>query len=194
MALHILIAATLSATAPAAKPVAPPPVVVASSNAELKAMFDADQAARAETSKVEPLDRYKADHARRRRAREIMAVGQLKTGDDFYHAAFLFQHGEKAEDFLLAHALAMAGVAEGRKDARWIAAATLDRYLQQLNQPQIFGTQFNTSLFEGTTQAPYDKAALPDSVRAIFGVPPLADQEKRRADMEAKFRARYPKP
>jgi hypothetical protein len=34
-------------------------------------------------------------------------------------------------------------------DARWIAAATLDRYLQRIGQPQVFGTQFSSTMENG---------------------------------------------
>ncbi|HEY1494975.1 MAG TPA: hypothetical protein VGF49_10555, partial [Candidatus Solibacter sp.] len=59
-----------------------------------------------------------------------------------------------------------------------LSAATLDRYLQKIGQPQIFGTQFR---FEGDhpwTMDPYNEKLLPDSFHAIFGVPPLEEERK----------------
>jgi hypothetical protein len=80
--------------------------------------------------------------------------------------------------------LATVAVARGRRDATWIAAATLDRYLQAIGRPQVFGTQFTTR--DGrTTQEPYDRALVPDALRGAMGVPPQSEQEKRRAEIEA---------
>lgn len=159
---------------------------VHSSNAEMKAMFDADQAARQDISKIVPLELFKADAERRKRTRALVRAGQLGSADDYYHAAFIFQHGSEPADYLLAHTLAVAAVAEGRADAKWIAAATLDRYLQELHQPQIYGTQFTTEMDGITTQEPYDRELIPDTLRKVLGVPSLADQEKRRAEIQAR--------
>jgi hypothetical protein len=82
------------------------------------------------------------DIVRRQRASQLLNQGVLQTGEDFYDAAFIFQHGNKAEDYLLAHVLAMLAVSKGDPHGRWIAAATLDRYLQAIGQPQVFGTQY----------------------------------------------------
>lgn len=159
-------------------------------NAEVKAMFDADQAARQDISKIVPMELFKADAERRKRTRALLEAGQLNTGDDFYYAAFIFQHGSEPGDYLLAHTLAIAAVAEGRADAKWIAAATLDRYLLELHQPQIYGTQFSTNMDGITTQAPYDKELISDALRRVLGVPTLAEQEKRRAEIQARRTAK----
>ena len=84
------------------------------------------------------------DVARRKRVHEMMAQKLLTTGADFHDAAFIFQHGSEPEDYLLAHVLAMVAVSKGDANARWIAAATLDRYLQSMGEAQVFGTQFLT--------------------------------------------------
>lgn len=128
------------------------------------------------------------DEARRRRTRALLGAGALTTGTDFYHAAFVFQHGSEPDDYLLAHSLAMAAVARGRADANWIAAAALDRFLQNIGRPQIFGTQYRTPPGEETTQAPYDRALVPDSLRAALGVPVQAAQEERRREIQARYR------
>ena len=47
------------------------------------------------------------DVARRQRASQLLNQGVLQTGEDFHDAAFIFQHGDKADDCLLAHVLAM---------------------------------------------------------------------------------------
>jgi hypothetical protein len=128
---------------------------------------------------------------RKQQVHTLLASGGLKTGEDFYDAAFIFQHGESADDYLFAHVLAMDAVVKGYDIAKWIAAATLDRYLQMVHQPQVFGTQYpldpnkphpiddNTPAgrFKGRTQQPYNAAFLPDSMRTDFCVA-SRDQQK----------------
>ena len=126
------------------------------------------------------------DAARRARTRTLLDEGRLTTADDYYAAAFVFQHGGKPEDYLLAHTLALAAAARGRKDASWIAAATLDRYLQSTGQKQIYGTQFTRKASEPMTQEPYDRPLIPDSLRTALGVPVQAEQDKRLAEMQPK--------
>jgi hypothetical protein len=91
---------------------------------------------------VSPEQMEANDLARRKRVHELMAAGKLNTGPDFHDAAFIYQHGDDPDDYLLAHVLAMTAVEKGDLSSRWIAAATLDRYLQAVGQPQVFGTQY----------------------------------------------------
>ena len=144
-------------------------------NAEMTQLFDEDQAART-VANIDWPAVAKADAARRARTLELLNQGGLHTGADFLHAAFVFQHSDKPVDYLLADTLAMAAVKRGRPDASWIAAATLDRYLQNIGQPQIYGTQFTVNSGAPATQAPMDGKLVPDSLRRILGVPPLAQQ------------------
>ena len=162
----------------------------ASSSSEMKAIFDADQAARSDPTTINWDIVNKQDEARRVRTKQLLDSGALTTADDFYHAAFVFQHGGDPKSYLLAHTLAIAAVAKGHPEASWIAAASLDRYLQAIGQPQIYGTQFVTTDGQNTTQEPYDRTLVSDPLRAIVGVPALADQEVRRREIEARYRNR----
>jgi hypothetical protein len=177
-----IIGAALLAVAPpaAVEPQSPEP-----SNAEMAAIFKADQAARG-AAKIDWAVVGREDEARRLRTKALLDAGQLRSADDFWHAAFVFQHGSKPEDFLLAHTLAIIAAARGRKDATWIAAATLDRYLRNMGQKQIYGTQFVMVPGEPTTQEPYDRTLVSDALRTALGVPVLAEQEKRRAEFDAR--------
>jgi hypothetical protein len=159
-------------------------------NPELTAMFEADQGARLGGKVIDWSVLEAQDREHRKRAKALLDSGALSSGDDFYHAAFLFQHGDKPEDYLLAHSLAVIAAARGRADATWIAAATLDRYLQSIGQKQVYGTQYRTPAGQPVTQDPYDRTLLSDSLRAAMGVPPQGEQEKRRAEIEARNRAR----
>jgi hypothetical protein len=139
---------------------------------------------------------------RRARVRELLDAGQLKTGEDFHDAALIFQHGETADDYLLAHILAVEAVIKGDDRSKWMAAATLDRYLQLIKQPQVFGTQYPaledkakaeaasaSSLFAGRTQAPYNETLVPEAVRLDFCVPGLEQQKKNVATLNS---GKYP--
>jgi hypothetical protein len=199
MRIAALLAFALSlATSPAAALARGPAGAPAPTNAEMTAIFAADQADRQgggtaiDWSAVTP-----RDEARRARTLALLDAGKLRSADDFWHAAFVFQHGGQPNDYLLAHTLAVIAAARGRADATWIAAATLDRYLQNIGRPQIYGTQFRSPAGQPTTQDPFDRALVSDALRAALGVPPQAAQEQRRAALEAEYRAaeaRRPRP
>jgi len=72
----------------------------------------------------------------------------------------------------------VTAVAKGNSKASWIAAATLDRYLQRIGQPQIYGTQFLHNAGKPWTQEPYKRSLLPDALREATGVPSLAKQQE----------------
>lgn len=163
------------------------------SNAEMSRMFATDQAARQNPAKIDWSILGAEDAARLKRTRALLDAGALDTGEDYYHAAFIFQHGGKPDDYLLAHALAVASAARGHPQAAWIAAATLDRYLQTVGQKQVFGTQFKTMPGTPTTQEPYDRTLVPDTLRTASGVPVLAEQETRRQMFQKMFEAREKK-
>lgn len=127
--------------------------------------------------------------ARRSSVRGMLARAEITSGNDFYEAAFLFQHGKTAQDYLSAHVLALEALAKGFDRAKWISVATLDRYLQLIGQPQVFGTQYpfdqksphsvtNGGRFLGRTQEPFDKTFLPATVRTDFCVPDIEQQQK----------------
>jgi hypothetical protein len=60
--------------------------------------------------------------ARRLQIRSMLAKGDVQTGDDLDDAALLFQHGEDADDYLLAHILSVEAVTgqSGWQRRRWI--------------------------------------------------------------------------
>jgi hypothetical protein len=136
---------------------------------------------------------YRHGDARRAEVRNLLEEGKLTSGEDFSDAALIFQHGQAPEEFLFAHVLAVEALIRGGSADRRLAAATLDRYLQAVNRPQIFGTQYPGDKAAGNTpkpqvdphvmniqrtQQPYDAKLLPDSVRQDFCVPDVSQQEK----------------
>ncbi len=142
---------------------------------------------------ISPAEYYRHGDARRAEVRKLLEEGKLTSGEDFSDAALIFQHGQTPEEFLFAHVLAVEALIRGGSADRWLAAATLDRYLQAVNRPQIFGTQYPGDKAAGNTpkpqvdphvmniqrtQQPYDAKLLPDSVRQDFCVPDMSQQEK----------------
>jgi len=148
-------------------------------NSKLMELFNADQAARlgkdADWAKVRP-----EDDKRREEVHRMLDAGEVRTGNDYFRAALVYQHGERHEDFLLAHVLAVDALSLGNKRARWLAAATLDRYLLSVYQPQIYGTQFEYS--QGKS-APWNRrtmnpSLLNDSTRGVVCVVSALEQDK----------------
>jgi hypothetical protein len=136
---------------------------------------------------------YRHGDARRAEIRQLLEQGKITSGEDFSDAALIFQHGQTPEEYLFAHVLAVEALITGGSADKWIAAATLDRYLHAVNQPQVFGTQYPADKAAGNTpkpqvdprvwnvqrtQQPYDAKLLPDAVRRDFCVPDVSQQEK----------------
>ena len=162
----------------------------ASSQPTIKQLFEEDQNDRRGAMFMAPEQWKKIgerDAQRRREAHKMLDSGALKTGEDFEDASVIFQHGDTPQDYLLAHILAMAAIEKGDAQARWIAAATLDRYLQAVKQPQVFGTQYKWTQMKpkphGATQEPYDRAVVSDALRREFCVTSQAGQQKNVAAM-----------
>lgn len=72
----------------------------------------------------------------------------------------------------------------GYEGARWIYAASLDRYFRSIGEPQKFGTQFIVVNGQWELQ-PYDPVTT-DEERKKYNVPPLAQQLKYAEDMNSK--------
>ncbi len=90
--------------------------------------------------------------------------------------SFHLQHGQTPADYLLAHILATVAVQKGDARSLWIAAATLDRYLNSTHQPQVFGTQYNSKNDAPVPQDPYDPELIADQLRLLFCVPSVEQQ------------------
>jgi hypothetical protein len=144
-------------------------------SAEMEAIFKEDQRVRI-AAKVDWKAVTNTDADRREQTRKLLATGALHTGKDYEEAAFVFQHGSQPEDYLMAHTLAMVAVSKGDATAIWIAAATLDRYLEKIGQKQVFGTQYSSNAERVWTQEPYNRDLISDALRLQLGVPSQAVQ------------------
>ena len=184
---------------------------VATVPTDIHQIFLDDQSDRTGDRTVAPYgaDVNQRDSIRRAEVRMLLAAGSIKTARDFHDAAYVFQHGQLADDYLFAHILAVEAVVKGDSTSKWISAATLDRYLQAIGQGQVFGTQYSDKQFvymqqhkndptaatkpetqeKGMTQEPYDRNLMPDTLRNDFCVPDMAKQKENLKEFEA---GRYP--
>jgi hypothetical protein len=164
------------------------PAAVASSNAELDALYAADQADRVGVlgDAGLPSSLTTRDDDRLRRVREILKAGAATTSADFEHAAMLFQHGHSVDAYREAHALALRAVEldPSNTRAKWLAAASKDRERMTLGEPQLYGTQFRSVDGGAWVLYPVDPSVT-DEERARWNVPPLAEAEKKVARMNA---------
>jgi hypothetical protein len=183
------------AFAQVAAPTKPNSTVTSPDNAALKQMFLDDQHDRGNDPfptfddhgnrmptkqwAIEPdatLAKHDAD--RRARVHKMLDEGQVQSGQDYWFAAMIYQHGEEPNDYLMAHVLATAAAIKGNRNGLWLAAASLDRYLMSVKQKQIYGTQFALDKKGPWTQSDYDKDLLSDNLRALSCVTPYAQQQK----------------
>ena len=150
-------------------------LLVESTNDELKKLYESDVAERTRIG-IEDSGNNLLEHDRQRRKRvkEIIKKGSFKSASDYHHAALIFQHGDSSDDFKQANDLAKTAMEMGDESAKWLYAATLDRYLISVNQPQKFGTQFEQDNKGGwSLKQPIDEG-ITDEERAKYNVPPLA--------------------
>lgn len=156
---------------------------VAGPVAELAALFAAD---RADHGAVPPVGTpgYAALRARdrKRRARALAVLGRLRASgapapESLYYTAWLLNHGDEPAEARLAHDLAREAADRGYAPARWLAAAAYDRWCMYEGRMQKYGTQF---VPDGVRYRLWDvEPATTDAERAVWDVPPLAQQLQR---------------
>jgi len=176
----------------------------ASAPCRIHQLFLEDQADRSGGKISDGVNVNQRDAARRAEVKELLAAGKVKTAGDFHDAAYIYQHGIEASDYLLAHILAIEAVVKGDDSSKWISAATLDRYLQAIGQRQVYGTQYLDRRVadsqarkndpqapqpdpnvHGMTQEPFDRILIPDALRQSFCVPGLEQQALNLREFEA---------
>ena len=162
----------------------------ANDNAELKHLYDEDQADRQPAYEGKPVDipaLARRDDERERRVKELYAADQLRTGPDYYNAAMILQHALTPDDFLLCHDLCVVAIGKGEPRAKWLAAASMDRFLVSIGRPQRFGTQYGAARPGFPIRLSPVDATVTDRLRMELGVPPLAELKQREAKMDALF-------
>jgi hypothetical protein len=135
-------------------------------NAALAALFEQDQAARSGPGIDWPA-LSRDDASRRTEVQAMLASGEVRTANDYYHAAMVFQHGDSLADYRLANALATLAMQlePGNEHYRWLAGASWDRLLMRQLQPQWYGTQFKGDATRGMYLYPVAQDAVSDGER-----------------------------
>jgi hypothetical protein len=118
------------------------------------------------------------DTMRKTSVLDMMVQGTVNTSNDLYRAAVLLLHGSEPNDFLTAHRLAVLAAINGHRPSRWLAAASLDRFLMSVNLPQVYGTQFEHNPEENKYQLrlPIDDSTLLSWEKRFNNVPPVAER------------------
>jgi hypothetical protein len=118
------------------------------------------------------------DAARRTEVLQLLNAGDIRSADDFYHAALIFQHGDSIQDTQLALALATtsARMNPSNQQAQVLMAQAWDRILVRSGKPQWYGTQFQRSKTTGKWELfPTDPTAVTEAQRTALGLPTLAE-------------------
>jgi hypothetical protein len=114
-------------------------------NKELRSLYEADKQERVNQPQANTPE-YKAMRARDLQRREqvmlIATANGLQTAADYYHAAHIMNHGDTIDDARNAHMFALRSGELGYEPARWLAAASYDRWQMYQGKPQKYGTNY----------------------------------------------------
>jgi len=146
-------------------------------NEELLSLYTEDREEHANQAKVNTPE-YKEmrarDLQRRERVLKIFEKNEILSAEDYFHAAQIMNHGDTPEDAQLAHTFALRASKLGHRPARWLAAASYDRWLMYQVKPQKYGTNY---IYDGIQDRLWDvDPSTTDEERADWDVPPLAEQ------------------
>ena len=159
-----------------------------SDNPELARMYAEDQSDRRDAEKIGWEKISERDTARLTRTKAIYRGDGLTTGGDYFHAAMILQHSHQPEDYLLAHELCVVAIGRGAERAKWLAAATEDRFLMTIDRPQRFGTQYRPDPpgSNGPIRLYKVDDGVTDGLRREFKAPSLADARAKEATFNKK--------
>jgi hypothetical protein len=159
---------------------ASPCIAAPPSNPALAKMEAEDQADRTPgPNKIDWDVVSKRDAARRNEVLQLLMAGDIRTADDFFNAALIFQHGDSLPDTQLALALVTtaARMDASNHDAEALMAQAWDRIMVKSGKPQWYGTQFVRSKTTGKWMLyPTDPSAVTDAQRQAMGLPTLAEE------------------
>lgn len=141
-------------------------------NPRLAELAESDQTDR----KTDNPEISKNDMSRLQEVKALYKNNVLRTSDDFYNAAIVFQHGEEPNDYLTANQLAeqAVNINPENQNAKILVAQSMDRYLLSTNKPQIFGTQ-RIELGELEYLQQIDTSQISDNRRKELGLMTLEE-------------------
>lgn len=158
-------------------------------NDEIEALFLADRREH-ERPPEAGTPEYRAlrerDRLRRERVAALADAGAIRTAEDAYRAAWIVNHGDTPDDARTAHELAARSATMGHRPARWLAAASFDRWRMYSGLPQKYGTQF---VPDGRRIRLWDvEPSATDAERAEWDVPPMSEQLSRAVEESRGYR------
>ena len=115
------------------------------------------------------------DLRHRQQVYQYLAQSLLIEPVDLYRAALVLQNADTAtskENFMLAYYLAMEAAKKGHEEAKFLSAASLDKYLVASGLRQKYGTQIGRDHFGRYYVSPFDTSTT-DADRAVWDVPGL---------------------
>jgi hypothetical protein len=149
-------------------------------NLKLQELYQADQQDRSKVydSAAAVKELQQRDAMRKTLLVEMISRGEVNTPNDLYNAAVIFLHGSEPRDFLSAHRMASMAAINGHRPARWLMAATLDRFLMAIGMAQVYGTQFEHNAEDNKYQLrlPIDDANMLSWEKKFFNVPPVIER------------------
>lgn len=149
-------------------------------NALLRELVKEDQASRSGQEIA------RTDKDRVKIVLSLLGQGEVKVPEDKFNAALVLQHtgltycdkrlvSVSPDNYLLAHHLFKSAFESGYKEARFLVAASIDRYLTFTEGYQRYGTSRVNNEETGKEElVPIDRTT-PDRERAKYGVPPLSE-------------------
>lgn len=149
-------------------------------NEQLKSLFEQDQADHSAgfvygTSEYFAMRSRDAD--RRTYVRSIVGQSASLSPDDLYQAAWILNHGDSPADAELAHQLAARSAELGFEAAKWLYAASYDRWCMYRGKLQKFGTQI---VPDGVGYRVWETDPnTTDEDRKRYNVPPISEMRKR---------------
>lgn len=153
-------------------------------NEELARLYAEDQSDRLpKDGKIDWKTIGPRDEKRLARVHEIYLANQLVTGADYYHTAMVLQHSHTPGDFMLAHELCIVAIGKGEERAKWLAAASEDRFLMNIGRPQRFGTQYRSNGPNEPVRLYKVEDGVTDALRLAFKAPTLEKAREREAEM-----------
>ena len=147
--------------------------MIVATTEELKIIYEEDQKDREGGPDNIDWEKLKiSDEKRLAKVKELYSQGFIKTSEDMFYAAMIFQHGKTPENLKIAMELAKKSWKLGNSDGKWLYPRAEDRYLLSINKAQIWGTQYirEKSNEPWRLQEPFDKATKTEKERKEMGI------------------------
>lgn len=155
-------------------------------NSKLKLIYDNDRNSR-NSDEINWDSLVVEDSIRLFSVFEMVKSNELKTANDFYRAALIFQHGDDSSAYGMAIVCMKRAIELDSSISKWMLAAAIDRELMSRNKPQIYGTQFIKKGRDGMWERYLiDSTVISDKERVFYGVETLEQQHSTIREMNLK--------